>query len=193
MVCAGLQALLQLCRNKFICRKLRLIQIITVYRHTNRFCLQEVSTDLFSHWRRGQFCIYEENSFCLLDELECYSLSHIQLCDPMDSGGGARQTPLSPGILQARILEWVAIPFSRDLSSPGTESGSPALQADSSLSEPPEKLLDGLMHLSLALPLTSCNIFCAPSEISKLNSWHVHYIAESHDFTFCWRKKKKPV
>ena len=112
-VCASLQALLQLCRNKFICRKLKVIQIITVYRHTNRFCLQEVSTDLFSHWGRGQFCIYEENSFCLLDKWECYSLSHIQLCDPMDSGGGARQTPLSPGILQARILEWAAIPFSR--------------------------------------------------------------------------------
>ena len=35
------------------------------------------------------------------------------------------------GILQARILEWVAFPFSRGLSNPGTKSGSPALQADS--------------------------------------------------------------
>jgi hypothetical protein len=26
------------------------------------------------------------------------------------------------GILQARILEWVALPFSRDLSNPGIES-----------------------------------------------------------------------
>ena len=31
------------------------------------------------------------------------------------------------GILQARILEWEAIPFSN----PGTEPGSPALRADS--------------------------------------------------------------
>jgi len=38
------------------------------------------------------------------------------------------------GILQARILEWVAIPFSRDLSDPEIELGSPALQADSKLS-----------------------------------------------------------
>jgi len=35
------------------------------------------------------------------------------------------------GILQARILEWVAFPFSRGLSNPGTKPGSPALQADS--------------------------------------------------------------
>ena len=41
------------------------------------------------------------------------------------------------GILQARILEWVAIPFSGDLPNPGIEPGSPALQANSLLSESP--------------------------------------------------------
>ena len=40
------------------------------------------------------------------------------------------------GILQARILEWVAIPFSRDLPDPGIEPGSPTLQADYLPSEP---------------------------------------------------------
>ena len=40
-------------------------------------------------------------------------------------------------ILQARILQWVAIPFSRDLPDPGIEPGSPALQADSIPSEVP--------------------------------------------------------
>ena len=35
------------------------------------------------------------------------------------------------GILQARILEWVAISFSRDLLDLGIEPRSPALQADS--------------------------------------------------------------
>ena len=43
------------------------------------------------------------------------------------------------GILQARILEGVAILFSRDLPDPGIELGSPGLQADSLLSEPPGK------------------------------------------------------
>ena len=41
------------------------------------------------------------------------------LCDPMDC------SPLGSsvhGTLQARILEWVAMPFSGDLSDPGIES-----------------------------------------------------------------------
>ena len=51
----------------------------------------------------------------------------------------ALQAPLSMGILQARILEWVAISFSRGFSRPWIKSGSPVLQADSLLSEPPGK------------------------------------------------------
>ena len=43
------------------------------------------------------------------------------------------------GILQTRILEWVAIPFSRDLPNPETECRSPALQEDSIPSKQPEK------------------------------------------------------
>ena len=39
------------------------------------------------------------------------------------------------GILQARVLEWVAFPFSRRSSQPR----SPALQADSLPAEPPGK------------------------------------------------------
>ena len=41
--------------------------------------------------------------------------------------------PSSPvhGILQAGILDWVAISFSRGLPNPGIERGSPALQTDS--------------------------------------------------------------
>ena len=45
------------------------------------------------------------------------------LCDPMDC--------IVHGILQDRILEWVAFPFSGDLPDPGIEPGSPALQVDS--------------------------------------------------------------
>ena len=43
------------------------------------------------------------------------------------------------GILQSRILEWVATSFSRDLSDPGLEPRSPTLQADFLPSEPPGK------------------------------------------------------
>ena len=49
-------------------------------------------------------------------------------CDPMDY--------TVHGILQARILEWVAAPFSRDLPNPGIEPRSPALQVDSLPAEP---------------------------------------------------------
>ena len=43
------------------------------------------------------------------------------------------------GVLQRRMLEWVAILYPGDLCDPGIETGSPALQADSLPSEPPGK------------------------------------------------------
>ena len=58
------------------------------------------------------------------------------LCDPMDCS-----LPVSSvyGILQARILEWVAIPSPGDLPNPGREPRSPALQADPLPAELPGK------------------------------------------------------
>ena len=53
------------------------------------------------------------------------------LCNPMDYR--------EHGILQARILEWVAFPSPGDLPNPGIEPRSPALQADSSPAEPQGK------------------------------------------------------
>ena len=40
------------------------------------------------------------------------SLSHVRLCDPMDCSPPGSSVH---GILQARILEWVAIYFSREI------------------------------------------------------------------------------
>ena len=71
---------------------------------------------------------------CLLVTQSC-----PDLCDPMDCSPPGSSVH---GILQARrILEWVAIPFSGDLPNQGTEPGSPALQVDSSPSEPLAALL----------------------------------------------------
>ena len=56
--------------------------------------------------------------------------SYPTLCDPMGYS--------VHGILQARILEWVAFPFSRG-SSQGVEPRSPTLQADSFPAEPQGK------------------------------------------------------
>ena len=47
------------------------------------------------------------------------SLSHVQLCDPMDYSLPGSSVH---GILQARILEWVAISFSRGSSRPRDRS-----------------------------------------------------------------------
>ena len=49
------------------------------------------------------------------------------LCDPTNCSPPGSSVH---GILQARILEWIAIPFSRDLPDPGVEPGAPALQED---------------------------------------------------------------
>ena len=79
-------------------------------------------------WRTGTFPL----SFSFVLTIQ----SCPALCDPMDCN--------PPGfsvheILQARILEWVAMCFSRGSSNPGIEHRYPALQADSLPSEPPGK------------------------------------------------------
>ena len=68
--------------------------------------------------------------------------SCLILCNPMDYTGH--------GILQARILEWVAFPFSRDLPNQGIKPRSPALWANSSPAEPQGKpKITGVGSLSL--------------------------------------------
>ena len=62
------------------------------------------------------------------------------LCDPMDY--------TVHEILQARILEWVAFPFSRGSSQPRDQTRFPALQADSLPAEP-----QGKPHLKNTHPL----------------------------------------
>ena len=71
----------------------------------------------------------------------CMSLvtqSYPTLYDPMDC---SLLGSFAHGILQARILEWVAISFSRgsSRSDPGIKPRSPALQANALTSAPPGK------------------------------------------------------
>ena len=70
--------------------------------------------------------------FTLLQQFKKFLLNSMD-CSPPG--------PSLRGILQARILESVAIPFSRDPPDPGIEPGSPTLQANSLPSEPPGKPL----------------------------------------------------
>ena len=67
--------------------------------------------------------------------------SCLTLCDPLDC---SPQGSSVYGILQARLLEWVAMSSSRDLSDPEIEPESsviPALQVDSLPLNQGEKLL----------------------------------------------------
>ena len=63
---------------------------------------------------------------------EC-ELSHSVVPDSATPCTVACQAPRSMGILQTRMLEWVACPLPGNLPNPGTEPASPALQADSLL------------------------------------------------------------
>ena len=91
----------------------------------------------------GSFGLRKPNNtlfMCILVTQSCPTI-----CDPMD-----RNLPgySVHGILQARVLEWVAIPFSKDLY-PGTERRSPALQMEVPLFELPGKpILDSTLYQS---------------------------------------------
>ena len=62
------------------------------------------------------------------------------LCDPM---GCSPSVSSVYGVFQVRVIEWVAISFSRGLPDSGIEPRSPALQADTLLSEPQGKPTPG--------------------------------------------------
>ena len=101
---------------------------------------------------------------------------HLTLCDLMDCSPPGSSVH---GILQARILEWVTISYSRE-SSARMEPGSPTLQADSLPSEPPGKPLGESMSFHPVLwefTLSSVVLF-----VQKLSMFHCMplWFGESH-------------
>ena len=77
------------------------------------------------------------------------------------------------GILQARILEWAAFPFSRGSSQPGMVPRSPALQADSSVSQFSSSVMSdslqphGLQHARPPCPSPTPRVFSNSCPLSQ--------------------------
>ena len=91
---------------------------------------------------------------------------------------GALQVPLSSvhGILQARILEWVAISFSRDLPDPGTKSESLSYLVLAGLAPwlwvvPFPQLCAFHTFLNLCLYIYMCVCVCVCVCVQKAECW----------------------
>ena len=98
------------------------------------FQSRSIKIDVFS--KQTLKIYFEFEGFIEWLQLNEFAQSCPTLCDPVDcslSGSSVH------GILQARILEWVAISFSRDLPDPGIEPWSLVLQVETLPSEPPGK------------------------------------------------------
>jgi len=73
------------------------------------------------------------------------------------------------GILQARIIEWIAISFSKGSFRPRDQTRSPTLQADYAPSEPPGSP-DWLRMLSFHLYLYTGQSFISEHRLRVINS-----------------------
>ena len=93
-----------LCFSRYVCRTLQAIP--------SNVCMF-INLPVYKH-----ICV-------VLVAQSCQTLCHPLDCSPPGSS--------IYGMFQARILEWVAIPFSRKPSSPGIKTQPPSLQADSLL------------------------------------------------------------
>ena len=76
----------------------------------------------------------EEGGYCLVAK------PYPALCNPMDC---SPPDLLVQGISQARILEWVALSFSKGSSQPGIKHGSPAMAGRFFTTEPPGRPSEG--------------------------------------------------
>ena len=64
---------------------------------------------------RASLSLWLLSKSCTPQQCCASALSHVRLCDSVDC---SPQAPLSMGVLQARILEWTAMPSSRGSSQP---------------------------------------------------------------------------
>ena len=104
-------------------------------------------------------------------------------CNPVDCSPPGSSIH---GILQARILEWVAISFSRESSQPGIEPTSPAMQADALTSEPPGMSLPlpkyeikSIKNFTIALVVTMENTTSLIYQVHRKDRLNMSFNLES--------------
>ena len=97
---------------------------------------------LSNHLSLTSLNVSSQEHACFITQ-SCLTFCHTRDCNPLDSS--------DHGILQARILEWVANSFSRGSSqpNPAIEPISPAFQVDSLSSEPPGNPLNVTCYLQM--------------------------------------------
>ena len=137
------------------------------------FPINSVVGFTFFHTLSRIYCLFLVFSYIFVSYrisiYSCESVSHSaesDLCDPMDCSPPASSVH---GILQARILEWLAIPFSRGSSHPGIKPRSLGLQVNSLLSEPPGKPILYNLSLSLSFFFFFLTIYRGMHDLSPLN------------------------
>ena len=118
-----------------LCSVIALITQIILFACLFFLCLPSLGPKLQE--RRAYLCCLPA---CLLpvNMSMLVTQSCLTLCSPMDCSPPGSSVH---GILEARILKWVVMPFSGDLPDPGVKRWSLTLQADSSTSESPRKTL----------------------------------------------------
>ena len=105
------------------------------------------------------------------------------LCDPMDCSPPGSSVH---GILQARILEWVAMPSSPDLPDPGMEPASPVSSAWQADSLPPSHQGSPYFYLKTPSLISFVDTFALnlwpAARNSRLNKAHPHtyFLHEAH-------------
>ena len=103
------------------------------------------------------------------------NLSCPTLCNPMDCSPPGSSVL---GILQARILDSVAIPSSRDLPDPGIKPGPPALQVKGLL-KTVSPVADHHLRDGQIQPHFPLHTLALESELNQSSLWKVLYYFQS--------------
>ena len=122
------------------------------YQHPDTLFVTINQPSLTHHNHPTAIVFIRVHSWCLTCHAVLLSLSANSLQPPWTV---AHQASLSMGILQARILEWVAMPFSRRSSQPRDWTWVSYMQAVSLPTEPPGKPCPNLVLGVLTEPYTA--------------------------------------